>query len=233
MSTSSGKKARRAATTNPQDAQIRINGFEPIVPKNFAQGMYLESIRNNNITFGVGPAGTGKSYIAAAYAAEQLYYKKIDKLIITRPAVEAEESLGFLPGELEEKYAPYLAPLRDILDRLLGKSFVDYCLKVGYIEAVPIAFMRGRTFENSVYIISEAQNATPSQMKLILSRIGENCKVIVEGDITQKDIEGDSGLEDAMYKLQRFDGVETVRFFNNDIVRSRLCKQIIQAYESC
>lgn len=228
MSTS--KRARKPASAGNSN-EIRINGFEPIVPKNFAQGQYLEAIRSNQITFAVGPAGTGKSYIATAYAAEQLYYKRIEKLIITRPAVEAEESLGFLPGELDEKYAPYLAPIRDILDRLLGKSFVDYCLKVGYIEPVPIAFMRGRTFENAICLLDEAQNCTPKQMKLILSRIGEKCKFIIDGDTTQKDIEGDSGLEDAMHRLRGIQGVEEIRFFTQDIVRSGMCKKIIQAYE--
>ncbi len=228
--TTSGKKARKAAPAVPSNGRIQINGFEPIIAKNYAQGQYLDAIRSNQITFATGPAGTGKSYIATAYAAEQLYYKKIDKLIITRPAVEAEESLGFLPGELDEKYAPYLAPIRDILERLLGKSFVEYCLKVGYIEPVPIAFMRGRTFENAIVLLDEAQNCTPNQMKLILSRIGENCKYIIDGDVTQKDIDGDSGLEDAIYRLQNVQGVEVVRFLTHDIVRSSLCKKIIQAY---
>lgn len=224
MSTS--KKAR-----NKTPGQIQINGFEPISARNYAQSTYLESIRKNQITFAVGPAGTGKSYIATAYAAEQLYYKKIDKLIITRPAVEAEESLGFLPGLLEEKYAPYLAPIRDILDNLLGKSFVEYCLKVGTIEPVPIAYMRGRTFENAVVIIDEAQNVTPKQMKLILSRIGDNTKYIIDGDITQKDIKGGSGLEDAISRLGHINGIDVVQFLTNDIVRSGMCKKIMQAYE--
>jgi phosphate starvation-inducible PhoH-like protein len=224
---SSSKKARKVAS-NPN--QIQINGFEPIKPKNFAQSTYLDAIRRSDIVFATGPAGTGKSYIATAYAAEQLYYKKVDKIIITRPAVEAEETMGFLPGELEEKYAPYLAPIRDILDRLLGKSFVDYCLKVGYIEAVPIAYMRGRTFDNAIVILDEAQNTTPNQMKLILSRIGNNCTYIIDGDISQKDIQGHSGLEDAMKKLSGIPGVDMVNFFTSDIVRSPLCKKIIQAY---
>lgn len=228
MSTS--KRARKSPPVKTKN-EIKINGFEPIVPRNYAQNAYLESIQRNDITFAIGPAGTGKSYMAAAYAAEQLYYKKINKLIVTRPAVEAEESLGFLPGELEDKYAPYLAPIRDILDGLLGKTFVDYCIKTGIIEPVPLAFMRGRTFENSVVLLDEAQNCTPKQMKLILSRIGENCKMIVDGDITQKDIRGDSGLEDAVRRLEGIDGIEVVRFLTHDIVRSALCKKIIQAYE--
>lgn len=223
MSTS--KKARKGNSD-----QIKINGFEPIVPKNFAQSTYLDSLRSNQITFATGPAGTGKSYIATAFAAEQLYYKKVDKIIITRPAVEAEESLGFLPGELSEKYAPYLAPVRDILEGLLGKPFVEYCLRTGSIEPVPIAFMRGRTFENAICIIDEAQNVTPNQMKLILSRIGENCRFIIDGDVSQKDIKGHSGLEDAINRLEGIKGVEVVRFLTHDIVRSDMCKKIIQAY---
>lgn len=223
MSTS--KKARKGSSN-----QIKINGFEPITARNYAQSAYLESLRSNQITFAVGPAGTGKSYIATAFAAEQLYYKKVDKIFITRPAVEAEESLGFLPGELEDKYAPYLAPVRDILENLLGKSFVEYCLRTGSIEPVPIAFMRGRTFENAICIIDEAQNVTPNQMKLILSRIGENCRFIIDGDISQKDIKGHSGLEDAINRLEGIKGVEVVRFLTHDIVRSDMCKKIIQAY---
>lgn len=223
MSTS--KKARKGSSN-----QIKINGFEPITARNYAQSAYLESLRSNQITFAVGPAGTGKSYIATAFAAEQLYYKKVDKIFITRPAVEAEESLGFLPGELEDKYAPYLAPVRDILENLLGKSFVEYCLRTGSIEPVPIAFMRGRTFENAICIIDEAQNVTPNQMKLILSRIGENCRFIIDGDVSQKDIKGHSGLEDAINRLEGIKGVEVVRFLTHDIVRSDMCKKIIQAY---
>ena len=227
MSTSKKSRIKQQA---PIESQIKINGFEPIVARNYPQAAYLESLRRNQITFAVGPAGTGKSYIATAYAAEQLYYKKVDKIVITRPAVEAEESLGFLPGELEEKYAPYLAPIRDIFDNLLGKSFVDYCLKAKYIEPVPIAFMRGRTFENAIVLVDEAQNCTPNQMKLILSRIGENCQYVIDGDITQKDINGQSGLEDSIRRLEHIPGIEVITFLNQDIVRSGLCKKIIQAY---
>jgi len=223
MSTS--KKARKGNSN-----QIKINGFEPITARNYAQSTYLESLRSNQITFAVGPAGTGKSYIATAFAAEQLYYKKVDKILITRPAVEAEESLGFLPGELEDKYAPYLAPVRDILEGLLGKSFVEYCLRTGSIEPVPIAYMRGRTFENAICIIDEAQNVTPGQMKLILSRIGDNCRFIIDGDVSQKDIKGHSGLEDGITRLEGIRGIEVVRFLTHDIVRSDMCKKIIQAY---
>lgn len=211
--------------------KIQINGFEPITARNYAQSAYLDSLRSNQITFAIGPAGTGKSYIATAYAAEQLYYKRVKKIIITRPAVEAEETLGFLPGELiDGKFAPYLAPIRDIFDGLLGKSFVDYCIKNGDIEPVPIAYMRGRTFEDAVVILTEAQNTTPTQMKLILSRVGEGCKYIIEGDISQKDIKGESGMEDAIKRFQAYDNIEVISFLEHDIVRSKLCKQIILGY---
>jgi phosphate starvation-inducible protein PhoH and related proteins len=231
MSTSKKSRNKELGSEKiTRPSQIKINGFEPICARNYAQGAYLEALRSNQIVFAVGPAGTGKSYIATAYAAEQLYYKKVDKIIITRPAVEAEESLGFLPGELDEKYAPYLTPVRDILEKLLGKPFIEYCLRTGSIEPVPIAYMRGRTFENSICIIDEAQNVTPGQMKLILSRIGENCRFIIDGDTTQKDIKGNSGLEDAITRLEGLKGVEVVRFLNEDIVRSDMCKRIIKAY---
>jgi phosphate starvation-inducible PhoH-like protein len=229
MSTS--KRARSSRSSGTKETEYDSQ-FIPIQPRNFAQEMYLNSIRQNQITFATGPAGTGKSYIATAFAAEQLYYRKVSKVILTRPAVEAGESMGYLPGELTEKYAPYLAPFRDILDDQLGKSFVEYCLKSGAIEPVPIGFMRGRTFKNAIVLIDEAQNATPTQMKLILSRIGDNCKIIVDGDVTQKDITGLSGLEDAITRLSHISGVETIRFLNNDIVRSGMCRKIIQAYEN-
>ncbi len=206
-------------------------GFKPVEPKNFAQGMYLESIRANQITFGTGSAGTGKTFIAASYAAEQLYNKNINKIILTRPAVTAEEELGFLPGDLSEKYEPYLLPFKEIFEKTLGKSFYECCLKDGVIEPAPIGYLRGRTFDNAIILIDEAQNVTCGQMKLILSRVGENCKIIISGDTGQKDIQGESGLSDAIKRLARVPGVDVVNFLPQDIVRSKLCKQIIMAYE--
>lgn len=223
---STSKKQRRNSNSDTN------NSFEQVVPKNYAQETYLTSLMTNQITFAVGPAGTGKSYIATSYAAEQLFYKRVDKIILTRPAVEAGESMGFLPGELQEKYAPYLAPFRDVLDDQLGKTFVEYCIKTGSIEPVPIGFMRGRTFRNAIVLIDEAQNCTPGQMKLILSRIGENCQMIIDGDTSQKDIDGPSGLDDAITRLGGLKGIEVVKFLNADIVRSGLCRQIIQAYDN-
>lgn len=223
---SSGKRARRENSTT-----ITQSSFIPIQPKTTNQEKYLQAIRHNSLIFATGPAGTGKSYIATAYAAEALYYRKIEKVYLTRPAVEAEEKLGFLPGDLDEKYSPYIAPFRDILEEKLGKTFVDYLIKTKQIEPVPIGFMRGRTFKNCIVLIDEAQNTTSEQMKLILTRLGENCKCIVDGDLQQKDISSISGLEDALKRLQHLPLVKMIKFQRSDIVRSGLCQQIVEAYE--
>ncbi len=225
------EEARGLRPSSSKSDRSGSNGIRPIVPKNFAQGMYLESIRSNTITFGTGSAGTGKTFIAASYAAEELYYKRVNKIILTRPAVTAEEDLGFLPGDLSEKYEPYLLPFKEIFERILGKSFYECCLKDGNIEPAPIGYLRGRTFDNAIILIDEAQNVTPGQMKLILSRVGENCKIIISGDTGQMDINGTSGLADAVNRLSRIPGVEVINFLPQDIVRSSLCKQIILAYE--
>jgi phosphate starvation-inducible PhoH-like protein len=229
MSTS--KKARKVAPA-VTPSQIKINGFEPIVAKNYAQGQYLEAIRKCQITFGIGSAGTGKTYIATAYAAEQLYYKRIDKVVLTRPAVEAAgETLGFLPGELiEGKLLPYMTPYLETFSDLLGKSFLDYCLKVGYIEPVPLAFMRGRSFKNCLILADEMQSATPIQMQLLLTRIGENSKLVINGDIAQRDDKNVNGLEDASNRLGGLPEVDIIQFHDNDCVRSGLCKKVLQAY---
>lgn len=203
----------------------------PIVAQNDAQKRYINAIRTQQVTFASGPAGVGKTWLAGALAAEQLTGRKIEKIIITRPAVEAGEKLGFLPGEMEEKYAPYLAPFRDVLDERLGKSFVDLALKRGKIEAAPFAYMRGRTFKNALVILDEAQNTTPTQMKMFLTRIGENCVVVVNGDLNQKDIPGKSGFEDAIQRLSFIPSISHVKFDHDDVVRSGICQEIVQAYE--
>lgn len=206
--------------------------FNSIVPKNEAQANYLRELSTQDIIIGTGPAGTGKTYISTSYAAEQLYYKKINKLILTRPNIEAGESMGFLPGNLDEKYLPYLYPFLETLEEKLGKSYVQYLLKNRIIEPIPIGFLRGRTFNDAVVILDEAQNATKSQMKLILSRIGNSCKMIIEGDTNQLDIpKNDSGLEDIFKRLNNIPGVGVINFSKDDIVRSKLCKRIIEAYE--
>lgn len=204
---------------------------EPLKAKTDNQKKYMNAIRSATLTFGVGPAGTGKTYICGAIAAELLQSKEIDKIIITRPAVEAGESLGFLPGEVEEKYEPYLTPFRDVLNERLGKTHVDYLVKMGRVEPAPLAYMRGRTFKDAVVILDEAQNVTPEQMKMFLTRIGENCKVIVNGDEAQKDIKGDSGLTDAIKRISYIPSVQVIKFSAKDIVRSGLVQEIVEAYQ--
>ncbi|CAB4122193.1 PhoH Phosphate starvation-inducible protein PhoH, predicted ATPase [uncultured Caudovirales phage] len=204
---------------------------EPLVAKNDSQKRYLSALKSYQLVFATGPAGTGKTFLCGTVAADALRNQTIDKLIITRPAVEAGESLGFLPGELEEKFEPFLRPFRDVLDERLGKTFVDYLIKIGRIEAAPMAYMRGRTFKNSIVILDEAQNTTPNQMKLFLTRVGENCRVVVNGDINQKDIIGQSGLDDAINRLSYIPSVKIVEFSRSDIVRSGLVQEIVQAYE--
>lgn len=203
----------------------------PVQPKNEAQGHYLLAIDRSTVTFGVGPAGTGKTYLCAAVAADALRDKRIKRIIITRPVIEAGENLGFLPGEIDEKFDPYFKPIRSVLDRRLGASFVTNLMKLGRIEALPMAYMRGHTFDDAFVILDEAQNTTPAQMKLFLTRIGRNAKVVVNGDIRQKDILVRSGLEDALVKLKGVKGISVVEFKRGDIVRSGIVQRIVEAYE--
>jgi phosphate starvation-inducible PhoH-like protein len=215
-----------------QDYRPQRPVTEPLQPKNESQKRYINAIKNFQLVFGTGPAGAGKTYCVAALAAQALIDGHCDKIVVTRPAVEAGEELGFLPGEKDEKYMPYLIPFLDVLNERLGKSRVEYLLKVGKIEAAPFAYMRGRTFKNSIVILDEAQNATPTQMKLFLTRIGENCKVVVNGDEAQMDIKGTSGLTDAIKRLSFIPSVKVVKFSSSDIVRSGLVQEIVEAYEA-
>lgn len=205
--------------------------LEPITAQTDAQKRYISAIKNYQLVFASGPAGTGKTWICGAMAADAIKDKKIEKIIITRPTVEAGESMGFLPGELEEKFEPFLRPFRDVLEERLGKTFTDYLIRIGKIEAAPIAYMRGRTFKDAIVILDEAQNTTQAQMKLFLTRIGKNCKVIVNGDINQKDIPGPSGLSDAISRLGHIPSVRIVEFGRCDIVRSGLVQEIVECYE--
>lgn len=202
----------------------------PIEAKNDAQKRYLGAVRSFDLVFGVGPAGTGKTYCAAAYAAELLMAKKVEQVILTRPAVEAGASMGFLPGTLEEKYEPFLQPFRDTLVKRMGKGPFEYALKSGKIKPMPLAYMRGSTFDDTVVLLDEAQNVTAHEMLMFLTRIGQNCKVIVSGDIAQSDINGVSGLEDAIARLHAVPGVAVVEFEEDDIVRSGLVREIVKAY---
>lgn len=227
MRVKSGKNQRKISA-NPT---VPREGFEKVEPLNFIQGHYLNAIRGSTVIFGIGSAGTGKTFLATSYAAEELFYRNVDKVILTRPNVEVGKGIGFLPGELDEKYAPYLEPFDDTFSRLLGKGFYDYALKSKLIEPKPLGFLRGKTFDNCIVLADEMQNATVSEFKMLLSRIGENCKMIISGDQHQTDIPN-SGLMDAASRLSRINGIEVVHFLDSDIVRSEMCKAIILAYNN-
>ncbi|MDO6747324.1 PhoH family protein [Gilvimarinus sp. 1_MG-2023] len=206
---------------------------QPLQAQTSAQQAYIDAIKQNCLTFGIGPAGTGKSYCAGALAAEALESGRIERIILTRPAVEAGEQLGFLPGALDEKFSVYIDAFRDILNERLGAGTVDYCLRHGRIVAAPLAFMRGKTFNNRTFVVlDEAQNTSIAQMKMFLTRIGEDCKVVINGDIEQSDIKGANGLADAINKLRDLNTVHVHRFAREDIVRSGLVRDIIDRYET-
>ena len=206
----------------------------PIAARNDAQAQYLNAIENKSLIFATGEAGCGKTWISAAKAAEALIHKDVDKIIVTRPVLQADEDLGFLPGDISEKFAPYFRPVYDVLVKRLGASFMQYCLRpeIGKVEIAPFAYMRGRTFENAVVILDEAQNVTAAQMKMFLTRLGGNVTVIVNGDITQCDLPAGvpSGLSDALARFEEDEMVGIVRFNKDDCVRSALCQRTLQVY---
>jgi phosphate starvation-inducible PhoH-like protein len=204
-----------------------------VTPKSQAQKEYIDAIRNYDIAFGIGPAGTGKTYLAMAMAVSALSKGIVSRIILTRPAVEAGESLGFLPGDLAEKVDPYLRPLYDALHDMMRFEKVASLMQKGVIEVAPIAFMRGRTLNDSFIILDEAQNTTTEQMKMFLTRIGFNSKAVITGDITQIDLPAEkvSGLVETKNILQGIEGIKFVFFTKRDVVRHRLVQEIIQAYE--
>jgi phosphate starvation-inducible PhoH-like protein len=204
-----------------------------LAPKSVNQRRYLEAIERNDMVFGVGPAGTGKTYLAVAMGVSALVNKQVARIILTRPAVEAGERLGFLPGTLQEKVDPYLRPLYDALYDMLDNDRVEKLLERNVIEVAPIAFMRGRTLNDSFIILDEAQNSTPEQMKMILTRQGFNSKMVVNGDITQIDLPNGrrSGLIDALDVLKGVQGISFVQFDERDVVRHALVQRIVKAYE--
>jgi phosphate starvation-inducible PhoH-like protein len=202
--------------------------------KSRGQRRYVDAIRNNTIDFGVGPAGTGKTYLAVAMAVNALKNKQVSRIILTRPAVEAGEKLGFLPGDLQEKVDPYLRPLYDALHDMLGFENYQRMLEKGVIEIAPLAYMRGRTLNEAFIILDEAQNTTREQMKMFLTRIGAGSKAIVNGDLTQVDLPDGkkSGLKQAVQILTDIDGIAVANFTGKDIVRHELIEKIVQAYEA-
>lgn len=209
-----------------------ING-KAIKPKTLGQKNYVDAIRNNMIVFGLGPAGTGKTYLAMAMAITAFKNNEVSRIILTRPAIEAGEKLGFLPGDLQSKVDPYLRPLYDALYQIMGAESFSKNMEKGLIEVAPLAYMRGRTLDNAYIILDEAQNTTPAQMKMFLTRIGFGSKVIVTGDATQKDLAPGtkSGLDVASKVLARIEGISFCTLTNKDVVRHPLVQKIVKAYD--
>jgi phosphate starvation-inducible PhoH-like protein len=222
----------RNDVSDPPRVMIRTRK-KTIVPRSATQIRYMEALNKSDIIFALGPAGTGKTYLAVAQAVQQLITGTVERLILSRPAVEAGERLGFLPGDMKEKVDPYLRPLYDALYDMLPNEQVERRLASGEIEIAPIAFMRGRTLADAFVILDEAQNTTPAQMKMFLTRFGQNSRMVVCGDPRQIDLPdiGKSGLADAVAKLEGIDGIATVRFGAADVVRHPVVGRIVQAYE--
>ena len=241
-----GKSSRRAARNDFRSGLLSIDDMEqgrverkrattkPLEAKTENQRRYISMIGANIITFGLGPIGTGKTYIAASLAAEAFRAGEVKKIIITRPALEAGESLGFLPGELEDKFGPYFEPVRQVLEERLGSGPLDAAVEAGKIVVLPLAYMRGHTFKDAFVLLDEAQNTTPKQMYMFLTRIGEYAKVVIDGDLNQIDLPhgARSGLRDAIEKLRGVKSVGVIEFDSDDIVRSGIAREIAVRY-SC
>ena len=235
MARSSSRGAARAAAVtaiHADELTIRTRKRH-ISPRSPGQTAYLKALDSHELVFGIGPAGTGKTYLAVAKAVSLLMKAEVERIILSRPAVEAGERLGFLPGDLRDKIDPYLRPLYDALYDMLPADQVMQRLSSGEIELAPLAFMRGRTLSNAFIILDEAQNSTPVQMKMFLTRLGENSRMAVTGDLSQVDLPPSqrSGLRDSVDLLTRLDGVACVQFTNDDVVRHSLVTRIVQAYE--
>ena len=206
---------------------------KPVAPKTLGQKKYVDAITNNMIVFGVGPAGTGKTYLAMAKAITAFKNEEVSRIILTRPAIEAGEKLGFLPGDLQSKVDPYLRPLYDALYQIMGAEAFQRNMEKGLIEVAPLAYMRGRTLDNAFIILDEAQNTTPAQMKMFLTRIGFGSKAVITGDQTQKDLPNGqkSGLDDAMKILKNIEDIKVCTLDSKDVVRHPLVQKIVNAYE--
>ena len=222
-----------AMTALDDDIIIHTVAGRPVKPKTIGQKKYVDSIRERMITFGIGPAGTGKTYIAMAMAVRAFRRNEVTRIILTRPAIEAGEKLGFLPGDLQSKIDPYLRPLYDALYEIMGAEAFLKNSEKGLIEVAPLAYMRGRTLDNAFIILDEAQNTTPAQMKMFLTRIGFGTKVVITGDRTQKDLPKDteSGLDVAFKVLKKIDEIGFCELTSKDVVRHPLVQKIVQAYE--
>ena len=220
------------AQMNNSCIAVTVKG-KPVKPKTLGQKKYIDAIQNNTITFGIGPAGTGKTYLAVAMAVRAFRDEQVSRIILTRPAVEAGEKLGFLPGDLQDKVDPYLRPLYDAMFDMMGPENFQRNMEKGTIEVAPLAYMRGRTLDDSFIILDEAQNTTPEQMKMFLTRLGFNSKAIVTGDVTQIDLPnaGRSGLVEAVKVLKNIDDIAIMRLTGKDVVRHKLVQDIIAAYE--
>jgi len=249
-SRSNGKKTRRRSDNELIDQDgvvIDINTFTPLSPekplsrhphhpliqaRNRAQGEYMAAISTNQLTFGLGPAGTGKTFCATAMAVEAFERRQIDRIIFCRPAIESGESLGFLPGKLQEKLEPWFSTFRAYLNDMLGRGVVDCALKNERIVFEPLAYMRGKTFEDAFVILDEAQNCTRLQLKMFMTRIGERTRVVINGDVHQTDIGNGSGLVDAATRLRGLGNIHIHEFECSDVIRSKLVLDIIERYET-
>jgi len=240
----SGVEMARAARTLRAHPQMRLRALlddvvlttssrRIVSPKGVTQQTYIQAIRSHDIVFGIGPAGTGKTYLAMAMAIRALQERQVKRIVLTRPAVEAGERLGFLPGDLAEKINPYLRPLYDALHDMMEPGRISALIERGTIEVAPLAFMRGRTLNDSFVVLDEAQNTTREQMKMFLTRLGFDSKTVITGDVTQVDLPGGahSGLRHAEKVLSRIDGIDFVYFSHTDVVRHPLVQQIVQAYD--
>ena len=242
----SGKQSRNGSRQRPNrqfdpSEQVEQIGMAvgrdttPLEARNEAQGHYIIALDTKELVFGTGPAGSGKTYIATVKAADALLNKEVDRIVVTRPVLQADEDLGFLPGDIAEKFAPYFKPVYEVLRERLGASFLEYCLRpeIGKVVIAPFAYMRGSTFKNAFVILDEAQNVTVKQMKLFLTRIGDNTTVIVNGDVEQCDLPNhlDSGLGDALSRFAEGEYVGKVEFEEADCVRGNICRLALAAYK--